>query len=51
MFLHLSKSSSSYQNIFVSIQMNEMELPRAIAERTLREHHGNVVDALVELTD
>ncbi|PSN35306.1 Huntingtin-interacting protein K [Blattella germanica] len=31
--------------------MREMEISRILAERTLREHHGNVVEALVSLTD
>lgn len=31
--------------------MKEMEINRNLAERTLREHRGNVVDALVTLTN
>lgn len=31
--------------------MNEMEISRAAAERSLREHMGNVVDALITLTN
>lgn len=32
-------------------QMNEMEIGRSQAERKLREHKGNVVEALIELTN
>lgn len=35
----------------VDLIMREMEISRTLAERTLREHHGNVVEALVSLTD
>ncbi|XP_046982874.1 huntingtin-interacting protein K [Schistocerca americana] len=35
----------------VDLIVREMEISRTIAERTLREHHGNVVEALVALTD
>uniref|UniRef100_F7EKV7 Huntingtin interacting protein K n=1 Tax=Monodelphis domestica TaxID=13616 RepID=F7EKV7_MONDO len=31
--------------------MTEMEISRAAAERSLREHMGNVVDALITLTN
>uniref|UniRef100_A0A8C0IQH9 Huntingtin interacting protein K n=1 Tax=Chelonoidis abingdonii TaxID=106734 RepID=A0A8C0IQH9_CHEAB len=31
--------------------MNEMEISRAAAERSLREHMGNVVEALITLTN
>lgn len=31
--------------------MSEMEISRAVAERSLREHLGNVVEALVALTN
>lgn len=31
--------------------MSEMEISRAVAERSLREHMGNVVEALVALTN
>ncbi|XP_067133606.1 huntingtin-interacting protein K [Centruroides vittatus] len=31
--------------------MREMEIPRSVAELKLREHHGNVVEALIELTN
>lgn len=33
------------------LQMNEMEISRAAAERSLREHMGNVVEALITLTN
>lgn len=33
------------------LQMSEMEISRAAAERSLREHMGNVVDALIALTN
>lgn len=32
-------------------QMAEMEIPRGMAERSLREHMGNVVEALIALTN
>lgn len=32
-------------------QMGEMEISRAVAERSLREHMGNVVEALIALTN
>lgn len=35
----------------VPMQENEMEIPRSVAERKLREHKGDVVQALVELTN
>lgn len=31
--------------------MKEMEISRNIAELKLREHHGDVVEALIELTN
>lgn len=34
-----------------SLQMTEMEISRAAAERSLREHLGNVVEALITLTN
>ncbi len=34
-----------------SWQMGEMEISRAVAERSLREHMGNVVEALIALTN
>ncbi|XP_028256876.1 huntingtin-interacting protein K [Parambassis ranga] len=35
----------------VELIMSEMEISRAVAERSLREHMGNVVEALVALTN
>nr|ALJ10930.1 huntingtin interacting protein [Dolomedes sulfureus] len=35
----------------VELIMQEMEISRNIAELKLREHHGNVVEALIELTN
>ena len=35
----------------VDLIMTEMEIPRSRAERCLREHHGDVVRALVTLTE
>uniref|UniRef100_A0A3Q0SAQ2 Huntingtin interacting protein K n=1 Tax=Amphilophus citrinellus TaxID=61819 RepID=A0A3Q0SAQ2_AMPCI len=35
----------------VELIMSEMEISRAMAERSLREHMGNVVEALVALTN
>ncbi|KAK7810198.1 hypothetical protein U0070_010362 [Myodes glareolus] len=36
---------------FYLIWMTEMEISRAAAERSLREHMGNVVEALIALTN
>lgn len=35
----------------VDLIVNEMEIPRAKAERFLREYRGNVVEALISLTN
>lgn len=35
----------------VDLIVDEMEIPRAAAERSLREHKGDVVEALVSLTN
>ncbi|KAM7442814.1 hypothetical protein ABFA07_008279 [Porites harrisoni] len=35
----------------VDLIVEEMEIPRAVAERSLREHKGDVVEALVSLTN
>ena len=35
--------------VFFLLQVNEMEVNRMVAERKLREHKGNVVEALTEL--
>ncbi|ENN73160.1 huntingtin-interacting protein K [Dendroctonus ponderosae] len=35
----------------VDLIVREMEIPRSTAERTLRENHGNVVNALISLTN
>ncbi|ESO94179.1 hypothetical protein LOTGIDRAFT_118654 [Lottia gigantea] len=35
----------------VDLIVNEMEIPRTVAEKTLRKHKGNLVEALVALTD
>lgn len=35
----------------VDLIVREMEISRALAERTLREYHGNVVNALIALTN
>ncbi|XP_016430703.1 huntingtin-interacting protein K-like [Sinocyclocheilus rhinocerous] len=35
----------------VELIMGEMEISRAVAERSLREHMGNVVEALIALTN
>ena len=37
--------------LFLCIKVEEMEIPRAVAERSLREHKGDVVEALVTLTN
>ena len=33
------------------MQVNEMEIPRSAAERKLREHKGDLVEALIDLTN
>lgn len=35
----------------VDLIVEEMEIPRSAAERSLREHKGDVVEALVSLTN
>lgn len=47
------KTSCLYASfgVRVVVQMSEMEISRAVAERSLREHMGNVVEALVALTN
>ncbi|XP_031559508.1 huntingtin-interacting protein K-like [Actinia tenebrosa] len=35
----------------VDLIVDEMEIPRSVAERTLREHKGDVVEALAYLTN
>ncbi|XP_018325891.1 huntingtin-interacting protein K [Agrilus planipennis] len=35
----------------VDLIVKEMEISKLMAERTLREHHGNVVNALIALTN
>ncbi|EDO46378.1 predicted protein [Nematostella vectensis] len=35
----------------VDLIVDEMEIQRPLAERTLREHKGSVVDALISLTN
>lgn len=35
----------------VDLIVEEMEIPRSVAERSLREHKGDVVEALVSLTN
>lgn len=35
----------------VDLIVREMEISRLLAERTLREYHGNVVNALIALTN
>ncbi|TTN67650.1 Huntingtin-interacting protein K [Bagarius yarrelli] len=35
----------------VELIMAEMEITRGVAERSLREHMGNVVEALIALTN
>jgi NACalpha-BTF3-like transcription factor len=45
----LSKVTISKED--VDLIADEMEISKARAERVLREHHGNVVDALAFLTN
>jgi len=45
----LAKVSVSKEDIDLIVQ--ELEIPKVKAERTLREHHGNIVQALASLTD
>ena len=35
----------------VDLIVQEMEIPQSVAERKLREHRGDVVEALVALTN
>ncbi|KAK2173577.1 hypothetical protein NP493_866g01081 [Ridgeia piscesae] len=35
----------------VDLIVNEMEIPRSAAERKLREHKGDLVEALIDLTN
>ena len=35
----------------IDLIVEEMELPKTKAERTLREHGGNVIEALASLTN
>ena len=35
----------------IDLIVEELEISKATAERTLREHHGNVVEALAALTN
>lgn len=35
----------------VELIMGEMEISRGVAERSLREHMGNVVEALIDLSN
>jgi len=44
-------SKVKINNTDVDYIVNEMEIPRTKAERVLREYKGNVVDALVFLTN
>lgn len=50
LFLWLSWNLPALPPVFL-LQMSEMEISRAVAERSLREHMGNVVEALVTLTN
>ncbi|XP_045183842.1 huntingtin-interacting protein K-like [Mercenaria mercenaria] len=45
----LSKVKISKED--VDLIVHEMEIPRTMAERKLREHKGNIVEALVALTN
>ena len=48
-----SKGLDGYDLVRVDIDLivEELEISKATAERTLREHHGNVVEALSALTN
>lgn len=48
---HLIDQVASVKSLILSLQMTEMEISRAAAERSLREHMGNVVEALIALTN
>lgn len=37
--------------LFANPQMRELEIPKAAAERSLREHKGDLIKALHSLTD
>ena len=45
----LAKVSVTKEDIDLIVE--ELEISKATAERTLREHHGNVVEALAALTN
>merc|ERR1712088_516048 len=45
----LSKIKITEEDVNFIVQ--EMEIPHSVAERKLREHRGNVVEALIALTD
>lgn len=44
---------SKLQNsvLFTDPQMRELEIPKSVAERSLREHKGDLIKALHSLTD
>lgn len=50
LFIYLTKNNTLMPFVVVG-QMSEMEISRSVAERSLREHLGNVVEALVALTN
>jgi len=37
--------------LFTDPQMRELEIPKSVAERSLREHKGDLIKALHSLTD
>lgn len=47
----IARQFSFYVFLFTSFQVKEMEITRSVAERTLRVHNGNVVNALIALTN
>lgn len=47
----IAQEETSVQSLILFLQMTEMEISRAAAERSLREHMGNVVEALIALTN
>lgn len=50
-FTHITIKRVWNYNLFILLQVKEMEITRSLAERKLREHRGNVVEALQSLTD
>ena len=46
-----SEDGQSYLHTHTHTQMRELEIPKSVAERSLREHKGDLIKALHALTD